>query len=67
MFHACFGVFLNVMQVNRALRPKMSSSRQGSITLPPSLTIGLTPQQQLLASRVQFNFYQKSTVFQVKS
>ncbi|XP_036381403.1 mucin-5AC-like isoform X2 [Megalops cyprinoides] len=40
------------------------SSPQGSITLPASLTDNLSPEQQLLASRVQFNFYQKSTVFQ---
>lgn len=38
---------------------------QGSIILPPSLTEDLTSEGQQLASRVQFNFYQKSTVFQV--
>ncbi|KAG5850356.1 uncharacterized protein adgrg2a isoform X2 [Anguilla anguilla] len=36
----------------------------GTITLPASLTINLTVQEQLLASRVQFIFYQKTTVFQ---
>ncbi|KAM4620336.1 uncharacterized protein ACJ7VT_007019 [Polymixia lowei] len=41
-----------------------SSTPQGSIKLPPSLTQDLTSQQQQQASRVQFNFYQKSTVFQ---
>ncbi|KAF1378616.1 hypothetical protein PFLUV_G00192390 [Perca fluviatilis] len=40
---------------------------QGSITLPSSLTQNLTTEQQQLASRVQFNFYQKSTVFQDRS
>ncbi|XP_028450835.1 adhesion G-protein coupled receptor G2 isoform X2 [Perca flavescens] len=40
---------------------------QGSITLPSSLTQTLTTEQQRLASRVQFNFYQKSTVFQDRS
>uniref|UniRef100_A0A3B3Q7A4 Adhesion G-protein coupled receptor G2 n=1 Tax=Paramormyrops kingsleyae TaxID=1676925 RepID=A0A3B3Q7A4_9TELE len=40
---------------------------QGSITLPASLTSNLTSQDKLLASRVQFNFYQKSTVFVDKS
>ncbi|KAL7847400.1 hypothetical protein SRHO_G00223800 [Serrasalmus rhombeus] len=37
---------------------------QGSIVLPASLMANLTSQQQQLASRVQFNFYQKSTLFQ---
>ncbi|XP_036376464.1 adhesion G-protein coupled receptor G2-like [Megalops cyprinoides] len=45
----------------RATEP---GSTLGSITLPASLTDGLTPEEQLQASRVQFNFYQKSTVFQ---
>ncbi|KAK2828598.1 hypothetical protein Q5P01_019632 [Channa striata] len=45
----------------------VSSTPQGSIKLPPSLTQGLTPEQQQLATRVQFNFYQKSTVFQDRS
>ncbi|XP_078122096.1 uncharacterized protein LOC144527741 [Sander vitreus] len=40
---------------------------QGSITLPSSLTQNLTTEQQRLASRVQFNFYQESTVFQDRS
>ncbi|KAM7374308.1 hypothetical protein PAMP_006974 [Pampus punctatissimus] len=44
-----------------------SSTPQGSIRLPPSLTQDLTSEQQQLASRVQFNFYQKSTVFQDRS
>ncbi|XP_063058866.1 adhesion G-protein coupled receptor G2 isoform X2 [Engraulis encrasicolus] len=37
---------------------------QGSITLPATLTDSLSPQQQLEASRLQFNFYQQSTLFQ---
>ncbi|KAA8586985.1 hypothetical protein FQN60_000821 [Etheostoma spectabile] len=40
---------------------------QGSITLPSSLTQSLTTEQQRLASRVQFTFYQESTVFQDRS
>ncbi|XP_074528512.1 adhesion G-protein coupled receptor G2 [Halichoeres trimaculatus] len=44
-----------------------SSIPQGSIRLPPSLTQNLSAEQQQLASRVQFNFYQKSTVFQDQS
>ncbi|XP_056140199.1 adhesion G-protein coupled receptor G2-like [Lampris incognitus] len=43
---------------------KESSTPQGSIKLPPSLTENLTTEQQQMASRVQFNFYQKNTVFQ---
>ncbi|XP_066506908.1 adhesion G-protein coupled receptor G2 [Hoplias malabaricus] len=37
---------------------------QGSIILPSSLLNNLNLQQQQLASRVQFNFYQKNTLFQ---
>ncbi|XP_060941294.1 adhesion G-protein coupled receptor G2 [Limanda limanda] len=44
-----------------------SSIPQGSIRLPPTLTQDLTTEQKQLASRVQFNFYQKSTVFQDSS
>uniref|UniRef100_A0A3B4TPC9 Adhesion G-protein coupled receptor G2 n=1 Tax=Seriola dumerili TaxID=41447 RepID=A0A3B4TPC9_SERDU len=44
-----------------------SSIPQGSIRLPPSLTQDLTSEEQQLASRVQFNFYQKNTVFQDRS
>ncbi|XP_035767568.1 adhesion G-protein coupled receptor G2 [Neolamprologus brichardi] len=44
-----------------------SSIPQGSVTLPASLTQNLTSQEQQQVSRVQFNFYQKSTVFQDKS
>ncbi|KAK1882339.1 Adhesion G-protein coupled receptor G2 [Dissostichus eleginoides] len=40
---------------------------QGSIKLPPSLTEDLTSQEQQLVSRVQFNFYQKDTVYQDSS
>ncbi|XP_030293856.1 adhesion G-protein coupled receptor G2-like [Sparus aurata] len=44
-----------------------STIPQGSIRLPPSLTQDLTSEEQQQASRVQFNFYQKSTVFQDRS
>ncbi|XP_061902658.1 mucin-5AC-like [Entelurus aequoreus] len=44
-----------------------SSIPQGSVTLPPSLTQNLTFEEQQLVSRVHFNFYQKSTVFQDRS
>ncbi|XP_061754449.1 adhesion G-protein coupled receptor G6 isoform X2 [Nerophis ophidion] len=44
-----------------------SSIPQGSVTLPPSLTQNLTIEEQQLVSRVHFNFYQKSTVFQDRS
>ncbi|KAG7217312.1 hypothetical protein INR49_027856, partial [Caranx melampygus] len=44
-----------------------SSIPQGSIRLPPSLTQNLTSEEQQLVSRVQFNFYQRSTVFQDRS
>ncbi|KAM8741862.1 uncharacterized protein AB9X84_019121 isoform 1-T2 [Acanthopagrus schlegelii] len=44
-----------------------STIPQGSIRLPPSLTQDLTSEEQQQASRVQFNFYQRSTVFQDRS
>ncbi|XP_071403250.1 adhesion G protein-coupled receptor L3-like [Centroberyx affinis] len=53
-------------RTRRSVRTK-SSIPQGSIRLPPSLTQDLTTQEQQQASRVQFNFYQKSTVFQDRS
>ncbi|XP_043106841.1 adhesion G-protein coupled receptor G2 [Puntigrus tetrazona] len=43
------------------------STPLGSVTLPASLTQNLTAEQQQLASRVQFNFFQKSTFFQDKN
>ncbi|XP_051257107.1 mucin-3A isoform X2 [Dicentrarchus labrax] len=55
-----------VPRLRRSVRAD-SSIPQGSIRLPPSLTQDLTSEQQQLASRVQFNFYQESTVFQDKS
>ncbi|KAK2823366.1 hypothetical protein Q7C36_019966 [Tachysurus vachellii] len=55
------------LQIGPRLKRTESSSPQGSITLPASLTANLTPQQQQLASRVQFNFYQKTTLFQDKA
>uniref|UniRef100_A0A8C2ZUL6 Si:dkey-259j3.5 n=1 Tax=Cyclopterus lumpus TaxID=8103 RepID=A0A8C2ZUL6_CYCLU len=39
-----------------------STTPQGSIRLPQSLTQDMTGEQQQLATRVQFNFYQESTV-----
>ncbi|XP_041656806.1 adhesion G-protein coupled receptor G2 [Cheilinus undulatus] len=44
-----------------------SSIPQGSVRLPASLTQNLSSEEQQLASRVQFNFYQRSTVFQDRS
>ncbi|XP_029526244.2 mucin-5AC-like isoform X1 [Oncorhynchus nerka] len=51
-------------RARRSVRAEASSLPQGSITFPSSLTANLSPEQQLQASRLQFNFYQKSTVFQ---
>ncbi|XP_056323120.1 adhesion G-protein coupled receptor G2 isoform X2 [Danio aesculapii] len=39
----------------------------GSVVLPSSLTQNLTAEQQQLVSRVQFNFFQKTTFFQDKN
>nr|XP_055063998.1 adhesion G-protein coupled receptor G2 isoform X2 [Misgurnus anguillicaudatus] len=51
---------------NRDVVDPNQSTSLGSITLPASLTQNLSPQDQQLASRVQFNFYQKDTFFQDK-
>ncbi|XP_073729812.1 adhesion G-protein coupled receptor G2 [Misgurnus anguillicaudatus] len=51
---------------NRDVVDPTQSTSLGSITLPASLTQNLSPQDQQLASRVQFNFYQKDTFFQDK-
>uniref|UniRef100_A0A3Q3F875 Adhesion G-protein coupled receptor G2 n=2 Tax=Labrus bergylta TaxID=56723 RepID=A0A3Q3F875_9LABR len=48
----------------RRSRFKRSDSALGSVFLPSSLTSGLSPEQQLQASRVQFTFYTRSTLFQ---
>ncbi|XP_076876414.1 uncharacterized protein LOC143525861 isoform X2 [Brachyhypopomus gauderio] len=58
------------LQINSVSRRNVETtllSPQGSILLPASLTQNLTAQQQQMASRVQFSFYQKSTLFQDKS
>uniref|UniRef100_A0A6Q2XAH1 Adhesion G-protein coupled receptor G2 n=2 Tax=Esox lucius TaxID=8010 RepID=A0A6Q2XAH1_ESOLU len=49
---------------NSVSMTEASSLPQGSVTFPSTLTANLSPEQQLQASRLQFNFYQKSTVFQ---
>ncbi|XP_017273593.1 adhesion G-protein coupled receptor G2 isoform X2 [Kryptolebias marmoratus] len=46
---------------------KESSIPQGSIQLPSTLTQNLTPEEKLQVSRLQFNFFQQSTVFQDNS
>ncbi|KAK9968464.1 hypothetical protein ABG768_002789 [Culter alburnus] len=52
---------------SRDIVVRVGSTPLGSVTLPASLTQNLTAEQQQLASRVQFNFFQKSTFFQDKS
>ncbi|XP_036823786.1 mucin-5AC isoform X3 [Oncorhynchus mykiss] len=51
-------------RARRSVRTEASSLPQGSVTFPSSLTANLSYEQQLQASRLQFNFYQKATVFQ---
>uniref|UniRef100_A0A8C2FTB0 Adhesion G-protein coupled receptor G2 n=1 Tax=Cyprinus carpio TaxID=7962 RepID=A0A8C2FTB0_CYPCA len=46
---------------------QVRSTLLGSIILPASLTQNLTAEQQRLASRVQFSYFQKSTFFQDKN
>ncbi|RVE63797.1 hypothetical protein OJAV_G00139860 [Oryzias javanicus] len=58
----------NNVQVREQLRMQAASSGfQGSARLPPFLTQNLSNTDQKLASRVHYNFYQKSTLFQDKS
>ncbi|KAM9332658.1 uncharacterized protein adgrg2a [Pholidichthys leucotaenia] len=45
-------------------RFKRSAPSLGSIVLPPSLTSGLSLEQQQLASRVQFTFFMTDALFQ---
>ncbi|XP_073685775.1 uncharacterized protein [Garra rufa] len=49
------------------LMVQVRSTPLGTVVLPASLTQNLTLEQQRLASRVQFNFFQKSTFFQDKN
>ncbi|XP_051543039.1 adhesion G-protein coupled receptor G2-like [Myxocyprinus asiaticus] len=51
----------------REVKAVESSSSLGKITLPASLTENLSPEEQKIASRVQFTFFQKSTFFQDKA
>ncbi|XP_055004810.1 adhesion G-protein coupled receptor G2 isoform X2 [Boleophthalmus pectinirostris] len=44
-----------------------SSLPQGSVRLPQNLTENLSAEERQMVSRVQFNFYQKSTLFQDKN
>lgn len=55
------------LEVKGRRRRSVSSSQLGSITLPSSLTEGLSPEERLQASRIQFTFYNKSTLFQEKN
>ncbi|CAL8267433.1 unnamed protein product [Merluccius merluccius] len=55
---------VNVRENVRRSRSVKATVPQGSIRLPPTLTGQLSSQQQHQASRVQFNFYQKGSVFQ---
>ncbi|XP_069046016.1 adhesion G-protein coupled receptor G2 isoform X2 [Lepisosteus oculatus] len=50
-------------RVVRDVRSQTPSSTAATITLPAVLLDNLSPVQQSLVSRIQFNFYQKSTVF----
>ncbi|XP_029978638.1 adhesion G-protein coupled receptor G2 [Sphaeramia orbicularis] len=45
-------------------RSRTSEAPLGSVFLPSSLIEGLSPEDQRQASRVQFTFYSKSTLFQ---
>ncbi|MBN3321719.1 AGRG2 protein, partial [Atractosteus spatula] len=57
----------NAPEVVRDVRSQTPNSTAATITLPAVLLDNLSPVQQSLVSRIQFNFYQKSTVFVDKS
>uniref|UniRef100_A0A8C6VYU3 Si:dkey-259j3.5 n=1 Tax=Nothobranchius furzeri TaxID=105023 RepID=A0A8C6VYU3_NOTFU len=70
MFSNSLSLCICVLQTRANSRLKrsvaaVSSIPQGSITLPSTLTQNLTSEEQNQVSRLQFNFYQKSTLFQV--
>ncbi|CAL9697752.1 unnamed protein product [Knipowitschia caucasica] len=50
------------VQINSG-RTRSTAAPLGSVRLPASLTEDLSPEEQVWASRVQFNFYTKSTLF----
>lgn len=61
-----FCMFLKVTKGFQRDTRAVSSSPLGEITLPASLTEKLSTEEQKMASRIQFTFFQKSTFFQVK-
>ncbi|XP_072307429.1 uncharacterized protein [Eucyclogobius newberryi] len=56
----------NNVQIN-GRRSRSTGAPLGSVFLPVSLTEGLSPEEQHWASRVQFTFYTKSTLFMDKT
>ncbi|XP_059394607.1 adhesion G-protein coupled receptor G6-like [Carassius carassius] len=57
----------NLSMETEDIMVQVRSTPLGSVILPASLTQNLTADQQRLASRVQFNFFQKNTFFQDKA
>ncbi|XP_008395038.2 adhesion G-protein coupled receptor G2-like [Poecilia reticulata] len=55
------------VQLQHVRRVKRSAPALGSVGLPSSVTSGLSPEEKRLASRVQFTFYKKNSLFQDSS
>ncbi|NXM48490.1 AGRG2 protein, partial [Gymnorhina tibicen] len=52
------------LQISLGVQPIQNLNTLGSITLPPSLLTNLPTEELDLASRIIFNFFKKTTVFQ---
>nr|XP_054483721.1 adhesion G-protein coupled receptor G2 [Agelaius phoeniceus] len=52
------------LQISLGVQPIQNLNNLGSITLPPSLLKNLRTEELDLASRIIFNFFKKTTVFQ---
>lgn len=58
-------ILVFIFQISLGVQPIQNLNNLGSITLPPSLLKNLRTEELDLASRIIFNFFKKTTVFQV--
>lgn len=54
-----------IFQISLGINAIHDLNNLGSITLPSSLLTNLPPEELDVASRIIFNFFKKTTVFQV--